>query len=295
MKLTHCFVALCTAATLLSSCSSEGKEETEEITVDQNDIGNSLNSNFDGKIFSIPSPILTMLLIKKVSPVFHSDLLHPISRVDHYQTEYNRALTLGVYGADLGYVSIYKDKTKIVDYLGVVEKLTSSLGLDASFDQSFVERYQKNADNSDSMMNIVSDAFKNADLFLKNGGRKSVSALILTGGWVESMHFATSLVEKQKSEEVLERIGEQKQTLSTLISLLEEYNKQSVNDELIGLLKQLNLLFKDVEVNYDYEEPETNTEQKLTVLKHSVSYKIEEKTLKGIQEKIRIIRQHITN
>lgn len=294
MKLTRCFGTFCIVVTLLSSCASEVKEETEEITVNQNDIENSFNSNFDGKIFSIPSPILTMLLIKKVSPVFHSDLLHSISSIDHYQTEYSRALTLGVYGADLGYVSIYKDKTKIMDYLGTVEKLTGSLGLDASFDKSFVERYQKNADNSDSMINIVSDAFKNADLFLKNGNRKSVSALILTGGWVESMHFATSLVGKQKSNELLERIGEQKQTLSTLISLLEEYNKQSANNELIGLFKELNVLFKDVEVNYDYEEPETNAEEKLTVLKHSVSYKMEEKTLKSIREKIRVIRQHIT-
>lgn len=294
MKLTHCFGTLFIAVTLLSSCSSEVKEEIEEITVNQDDIGSSFNSNFDGKIFSIPSPILTMLLIKKVSPVFHPDLLHSTSGVDHYQTEYSRALTLGIYGADLGYVSIYKNKAKILDYLGAVEKLTGSLGLDASFSKSFVERYQKNADNSDSMINIVSDAFKNADLFLKNSDRKSVSALILTGGWIESMHFAASLMEKQKSSELLERIGEQKQTLITLISLLEEYNKQSANNELIDLFKELNLLFKDIEVNYEYEVPETKTEQNLTVLKHSVSYKIEEKILQAIKEKIRIIRQQIT-
>lgn len=293
MTLTNHFLSICILSGLLFSCSSGNNDNKEDITVEQDDISNSLNTNFDGKIFSIPSPILTMLLLKKVSPVFQPELLNPVSKADGYQTEHKRALMLGVYGADLGYASVYKDKTKIMDYLVTVEKLTNSLGLEASFDKIFIDRYQKNADNSDSMMHIVSDAFKNADLFLKNGNRKSVSALILAGGWIESMHFATTLIQKRKDTELLERIGEQKQTLSTLISLLEENNKQSTNDEIIRLFKELNKEFKNIEMNYEYSEPETHSDQKLTVLKHSVSFEIPEKTLDSIREKISTIRQHI--
>lgn len=289
----NCFLATCVTYILLFSCSSANNDEKEDITVEQADINSSLNTSFDGKIFSIPSPILTMLLLKKVNPVFRPELLNPTSRADDYQTEHKRALILGVYGADLGYASIYKDKVKIMDYLVTVEKLTNSLGLEASFDKSFIDRYHRNADNSDSMMHIVSDAFKNADLFLKNGNRKSVSALILAGGWTESMHFASILAEKGENEELVERIGDQKQTLATLISLLEENNKKSANDELIRLFKDLNHVFRDIQMDYEYSEPETHPESKLTVLKHTISFDIQEKTINSIREKITTIRQYI--
>lgn len=293
MKITHylCGIGLLTGTLL--SCSSDPPKK-DHITVEQNESENSLTTNFDGKIFSIPSPILTMLLLKKVNPVFQSELLNPSSKVDRYQTEHKRALLLGVYGADLGYASIYKDKKNILDYLVVVEKLTNSLGLDASFDQRFIDRYQKNTNNSDSMLYIVSDAFKNADLFLKNGQRKSVSALILAGGWTESMHFATALAEKKpQNQELLERIGDQKQTLATLIALLEENNKASSNDELIRYYKELSVIFQAIKVNYEYNQPETDAEKKTTTLKHTVSFEINTETLKAITEKITAIRQHI--
>lgn len=290
MKLINYFLSACILSGALYSCSSGG--DKEDITVEQ-DENNSLNTNFDGKIFSIPSPILTMLLLKKVSPAFQPELLHSVSKADSYQTEQKRALMLGVYGADLGYASIYQDKIKIMDYLVTVEKITNSLGLEASFNKEFIERYQKNAENSDSMMHIISDAFRNVDLFLKNGNRKSVSALILAGGWIESMHFATTLAQKSDNVELTERIAEQKQTLTTLISLLDERNKQGANDEIISLLKELNVEFEKIQVNYEYREPETDAKKKLTVLKHDVSFEVSKEVLSAISKKMNVIRQHI--
>lgn len=41
------------------------------------------------------------------------------------------------------------------------------------------------------MLVILSDAFRKGDSFLKQNKRKNVSALILAGGWIESMHFDT--------------------------------------------------------------------------------------------------------
>ncbi|MCO5260068.1 MAG: hypothetical protein M9916_07990 [Crocinitomicaceae bacterium] len=278
---------------LLQSCSNEVSNEKEHITVDQKDTNSSFNTRFDGKIFSIPSPILTMLLLKKIEPNFQSNLLNSSSKVDSYQTEYKRALILGVYGADLGYSSVYKDKKQIMDYIVTVEKLTKSLGLESAFDKSFVERYQKHTDNSDSMMHIVSDAFKNADLFLKNDNRKSVSSLILAGGWIESLHFASSLLDKKNNDELIERIGEQKQTLLTLTSLLEENNKENESDKLISDLKELNKIFENISVDYQYAEPVTNSEKHLTELKHSIKFSINDETLSAIKTQITKIRNYL--
>lgn len=293
MKTSKIIYILSIALITFSSCKTE-KGTKKQITIDQHDPTSSFTTNFDGKIFSIPSPILTMMLIKKVSPTFHDDLLNPISKIDSYQTEFKRSLMLGVYGTDLGYSSIYKNQKNILNYLVVVEKLTSNLGLDAYFDKSFIERYQRNSENQDSMMYIVSDAFKHADLFLKKGDRQEVSALILAGGWVESMYLASQLAIETNDNKLLRRIGDQKQTLKTMISLLKENNQEKQCDELIQNLETLNLTFEKININYVYNEPETNADKHLTILKHTVSFEITNDTLLDINKQIKEIRNYIT-
>lgn len=275
------------------SCSSSETEEKETVNEDYIDPSSSLNTNFDGKIFSIPSPVLTALLIKKSSSTFYGDMMNPISNVDKYNTEYSRALNLGIYGADLGYASLYDQKSSTLNYLSTVEKLTNALGLEAAFDKNFLKRYEDNISNQDSMMIVVSDAFKKADLFLKNGNRKATSSLILTGGWIESMHFACQLSLKKRNEDIVARIGEQKQTLTTIIEILKEYNKMGNNDKLITQMEDLLVSFEAIKMTYEFVEPETNASSKTTTLKHTISFEVSDATLQEITSKLTAIRNSI--
>jgi hypothetical protein len=65
-----------------------------------------------------------------------------------------------------------------------------------------MSRFEKNSENQDSMVVIVSDAFRKADYFLKNAKRKSTSSLILAGGWIESMHFACKMSAQSNNSKI---------------------------------------------------------------------------------------------
>ena len=291
MKIKYLLVAGFFTA-LIFSCTETGGEKNQ-IDSDIIDPKKALNTNFDGKIFSIPSPIQTALLIKSASSTYYEDILNPISNLDKYTTEYSKALNLGIYGADLGYTSLYDQKGASINYLSAVEKLTSSLGLEGAFDKTFMDKYERNLANQDSMMIVVSDAFRKADLFLKNAKRKPTSSLILTGGWIESMHFACQLSGKSKNKQIVNRIGEQKLTLESICEILKEYNKKGANDQLLAQMQDLLVSFEEIKINYNYVEPTTNVASKTTTLKHSISFDISEKTLVDITKKITEIRNSI--
>lgn len=277
----------------VSSCNSSGESEKETIDKEIIDTDASLNTNFDGKIFSIPSPVQTALLIKGSDIPFNQTLLNPISNVSNYSTEFKRALNLGIYGTDLGYTSLYEQKSLSMKYLSAVEKLTSALGLEGAFDRKFMSRFEKNADKQDSMMVIVADAFRKADNFLKNSNRKTTSSLILTGGWIESLYFACELNREKRNEKIVERIGEQQQTLNTIIDILTEYNKSGGNDGLIGDLKDLKFYFDKVTINYEYVKPKTDEKNKITVLQHKMTVKINTDIMNQITLKVSEIRGSI--
>lgn len=279
-------------ATTVVSCGSE-EEPKKAVEKDILDENSSFSTVFDGKIFSIPSPVQTAYLIKQLDLPFDETLLNKNSNVSKYIKEYNQALNLGIYGTDLGYASMYEQKDITMKNLSSVEKLTSELGLDIAFDNAFLKRFEKNNGNKDSMLVIMSDAYRKSDNFLKQSNRKSTSALILTGGWIESIYFATKLNRQKQNTDVEKRIGEQKQSLNSIIDILTEYNENNQNDLLIAEMKDLKVSFDKIEMNYQYSAPETDKDKKLTTFTHTLEIKLDAKILGEIESKIEAIRTNI--
>ena len=280
---------------LLVSCGGGDGDDKNKINDDVLDASSSLNTDFDGKIFSIPSPIQMALLLRETKAPFNQALLNDTKNVGKYTTEFKQALNLGIYGADLGYASINDQNSSALNCLSVVETLTDKLGLDGVFDKSFMTRFEKNKTNTDSVLMIVSEAFRTGDNYLKTEKRKSTSALILTGGWIESIYYACELNKTSKNPKIVERIGEQQQTMSTIIEILEEYNDNGQNDGLIKDLNDLKLEFDKIEIKYDYVAPETYEKKKLTILQHNSTIKVDPKVLEQISTKVNSIRQTIIN
>jgi len=279
---------------LLALISCEDTQQ-EKNTVDQEvfDPNSRITGRFDNRLFSIPSPVQTSYLLKRLEIDFETTLLNDVKNVNDYITETKQALNLGVYGADLGYTSLYDQKATSIKYLSSIKKLSSQLGLDVAFDTSFYNRFKNEGADGDSMILLMAEAFKRADFFLKESQRKSVTALILTGGWIESLHFACELEKKNSSPEIRRRIGEQKRSLASVVEILQEHNEDRSNDGLIENLIDLKASFENIQSKYTYAAPETDSENRLTIFNHDLEVILEDNLLKEIHEKVKKIRNEI--
>src|SRR5690554_5124822 len=298
---TLIFAGVLSSVLVLGSCvdtaeDNQIKKEGEKL-VDQDllDPNRSFNTTFDGKLFSVPSPVQTALLIKSLSIPFNETLLNDKDNANNYIVPSSQAINLGIYGADLGYVTLYDQSAKSLSYLSVVEDLSNKLGIAGAFDKTFIERFERNSNVEDSMLVILTDGFRKADNFLKENDQKNTSALILTGGWLESMYFATQLYKQSKDDKILARIGEQKQSLETIIELLEKCNSKGQNDEYISLFNDIKQSFKGIKTTYEYVAPETNKDLKLTTLKSKMNIEISNELADEIIEKIANTRAKIVS
>lgn len=285
---------------LLGACTEETTDDTVDngqkvVDPDLLDPNRSFNTTFDGKLFSVPSPVQTALLIRSTSLTYDESLLNSEENIGNYSTNSAKALNLGIYGADLGYATLYDQNSKALSYLNVVESLSNDLGIAGAFDAKFLERFEANSSNQDSMLVILTDAFRKGDMFLKENDRKNASALILTGGWLESMHFATNLYAKSGDKQIFHRIGEQKQSLETIIEILKEYNKEGVNDEILAQLESLNELFQTVEITNEFVEPVTVESKKLTTIKNKSTMTMSKELEESIKAKVAEIRASIVD
>jgi hypothetical protein len=247
-----------------------------------------------GKIFSIPSPVQTAILIKQVGATFNKDMLNSERNAPKYSTHMQKALNLGVYGADLGYITIY-EQPEALGYFNSINTLATELGVTSAFDKTLLERFKNNLGKKDSILVLVSAAYRSADFFLKENDRNEDGALIIAGGWIESLWFATTELKNKHNPDLVRRIAEQKTTIESLVGLMETYAGKEEYGELLAALRDLKSIFDGVEIVYQYEKPITDTEKKLTTITSKTDVKITPEHITSITEKVESLRNLIVS
>lgn len=279
---------------LLTSCNNNQEEQKEENTIiEAQDTVKAGLINIGGQLFSVPSPIQTAMLIQKLGLPFNKAILFATNKVNTFNTDANRAIMLGVYGADLGYVTMYNQTQEALTYMATIKQLSDKLGLSSAFNEETFKRFENNLNNKDSLVVLVGVAYRTSDNYLKNNKRLDISSLILLGGWVESMNISIESYKAKATDEIKRRIAEQKLAVNNLLQLLNSNAPDQT--EIITSLKELSDLYEKVEFKYTYKEPTTDTTRKITYINSTNEVIMDDATFKAIIEKIQALRNKLVN
>lgn len=282
-------------AVMLFSCNGNNKSELEQ-EAEKIDSNKSNIVSIGGTNFSIPSPIQTAILLKQSGAPYNKSMLNAPANVSKYSTDVKKALNLGIYGADLGYVILYQQTQDAIGYMSTVKKLGDDIGISGAFGESLIKRFEKNMDNRDSLMVLSSEAFRSSDAYLKNNDRLGASALIIAGGWVESLYSTTQMLNgkvKDKTK-IIQRIGDQKNTLDNLIKLLTPFYQEEGYTEFVDALIDLaSSEYDKIEQKYNYVKPTTDEVNKITTINSTTEVVVTPEVLKNISEKITSIRNSL--
>lgn len=288
------FLVLAVTTIFFASCGNDAAAEDKDDLVEAPDTVKSAVLNVGGELFSVPSPIQTALLIQKSGITYDKTILSMHNKVNTYSTDFTRALNLGIYGADLGYVSLYSQTQDALGYLASIKQLTDKLGISAAFDGPTMDRIKNNITNKDSMMVLVGIAYRGSDAYLKDNQRTDISSLILTGGWIESMHFSLTAYKSKPTDQIRFRIAEQKQALNSIIKILRNYSSPEVSD-LNTSLADLSKVYDGIQFKYNFVEPVTDTTKKITYINSTTEVIVTDDQLNQIAEKLKQIRNKIVN
>lgn len=246
---------------------------------------------FGNTLFSLPSPYQLTMMVKNADVKFNESLMNPVGNNSKYTSQFQKCVNLGVYGADLAYLNIYEQMPLVMNVFSVAKVLANDLDLLATFNSELVSRVEKNIDNNDSLLYIMTNTYRDIDIYLKESHRQKEGALILAGGWVEAMYILTQLAVDTKNQELIQHVGESKQPLDNLVKILTPYysGNQEIK-ELLDSLMDLTNDFEGVEQSYTYKVPEIDAENKVTVIKSVSKVSVKNADLQNIAKKIKNIR-----
>lgn len=206
---------------------------------------------------SVSSPIEMAALIKEIGTPFSLDYLMTPDNVDRYNTSFQMAFNLGVFGADLGYLNMYNKYNQIIYYLTAINNLADGIRVGQFFDFTTLQRLATSRENIDSLMYISVNSFNNIDSYLRENNRGHLSALMISGVWIEGMYHATQVANEKPNPALNERIGEQKLNLNNLFLILNPYKSQPQIAELLAQMNEMKIVFDKVEITYEMGKPET--------------------------------------
>jgi len=245
---------------LIGACESKKGPSKEDFAENLDDMTTSSVEISDENILSIlngmPSPMEISFIIHETGIEYNKQLLNSEKNVSSYNSINSKALNLGIYGTDLGYTDIYTQNQDGLLYLLVVKELADDLGIGQYFDFELIRKLTENSGNLDSLLLVTNENFNRINRHFQEQNRSSLSALLLLGGWIESLHLTCQVtLQNMDNLELIERIGEQKIILENMIILLELYGQQDAYiKELSQNILDLRDAYKDVKIVYTYKE-----------------------------------------
>ena len=239
---------------------------------------------------NMSSPVEIANMLQVMSVPFSSDYLASSLDPNKQQTAFDKALTLGILGADLGYLNMYEKTGSSIDVLSSIRKLAEGIRVGQFFDFETIKRLSLNKSNLDSLLFLSIDSYTQIDKYLRDNDRGQLSALMIIGVWIEAQYLATQVVKKHPDPMLKDRIGEQKIILNDLIMLASPYcNRDSEFNALCRSLQEIKDKYRDVKITYTLGDP-VSVEIKGALVIQQTEKSIVEMTDEQLEEIIEVTR-----
>lgn len=205
---------------------------------------------------NISSPVEIANLLQNLAVPFSPDYLASSIDANKQTTSFDKAFTLGILGADLGYLNMYEKTGSSIDILSSIRKLAEGIRVGQFFDFETIKRLSLNKSNLDSLLYLSIDSYTQIDKYLRDNDRGQLSALMIIGVWIEGQYLATQVITEYPDPVLRDRIGEQKIILNDLIMLASPYcDRDPEFGELCKFLQEIKEKYSEIRITYTLGEP----------------------------------------
>ncbi|HZL76216.1 MAG TPA: hypothetical protein VFB97_00805, partial [Bacteroidales bacterium] len=215
----------------------------------------------DEIFYGILTPVEVCTIFNRLGISYNNATLNPISNRDQYLSSSKASINTGIYGVDFGYLKMFGIGQQMIDYMVTIREMSNKLGIPDSYLTEPIKKVESDISEPDTILYLMNDAFLKMEAHLREGGRESTAGLMVMGGWVEAMFISTQLVyNPQKPDpEVIQKIAQQKYTLTTLLSFLKNYYDDPVVVYYSKKLKYLKNYFDSFDIYFKKGDLEIDT------------------------------------
>ncbi len=235
-------------AVVFSSCKGKTKTADQDQVVADSLNKTLLATEVGEVLYPLPTPFEMTKMLNDIGATYSTKNLNPTSRVEKYFSESQKAVNLGIYGADLAYVSTYQQQQDIQVYLNAIKKLADQLGITYDYSKLLSDEYKEKFNNKDSLTGIVTNTIYDTYYYLDQKSNPDLAVTMVTGMWVELMYIGTNISQDSYNYTGLVNIiSKQKASYEKVMELLSGRNANTDIKTLETKLQVLKPVFDKVD------------------------------------------------
>lgn len=231
----------------LASCggntASNKAKDTENATISKSEITNEVRTY----VYPLPTAFELAEMLNRIGASYSLDLANEPLNVDKYFTEKSKALNLGVYSADLSYVSTYNQTQSTIDFLNASRRLIEELDIAGAVDADLVDKIQANENNKEVLIELISTSFNDTYSYLNENNRAGVAVLVVVGTYIEGLYIASYISDDTyNNKEMVAVIMKQKEPLNKLVELVKGFENDPIMADITTDLVRLQSAYEGV-------------------------------------------------
>jgi hypothetical protein len=208
-----------------------------------------LESRIKKVYYRFPSPDEMFTIIDSTGLQFDNTIILPVKKADQYLDSKSQSLILGVYVADLAYITLFDRYKESIDYLQVIYSLSDKIRISSAFDKNLADRIEKNIRNMDSLSAISDEALTDLTYYLVRNNKENTFAIISLGGFVEFLYLSLNLVgDYNEDNPTIQRIVDQKTAFDNIMKYSDEYSDDPNVSAILEIVQPLHEFLKNITV-----------------------------------------------
>ncbi|MEO9871859.1 hypothetical protein [Ekhidna sp.] len=241
MKKNFITLLFLVSAFFLISCSSGSSSSGESTAEKKEEIEDFVEKEFT---YPLPTAFEVSQMLGNANTSYSENIVNDPTKVDQYVATWQKAVNLGVYGADLSYAATFDKTQETIDYLDVSKKLIDDLNITSAFNSSMAQRIENNMDNIDSLIFIVTESFYDTYNYLNQNGEEKTSILVVAGSVVEGLHITCELVKMSENRgELMAVLANQKSQVTKLLELMDNFQDDENVKRMLPSLRFISLTY----------------------------------------------------
>lgn len=292
-----CPVAYLIIIITILSVSCRPKEPVKDIfipvfsTIRSDSTNGDIPSGKNETYYGVLTPVEICVIFDRLAVPYDKTILNPVSNQDRYLSTAKAAINTGIYGVDFGYLKMFGIGQDVIDYMFTIREISNKLGIPDRMILEPIRKVQNNMSDPDSLTTLMQEAYTDIENHLRENGRESTAGLMIMGGWVEAMYIATQLVYDSDNPdvEVIQKIAEQKYTLTSLLSFMKNYYDDPIVVYYTKKLKYLQNYFDTFDIYFMKGDLEIDTVRQV-LLSSGTKMTVTIETLDEIRDYIASLR-----
>ena len=224
------FLLMIISLTCCTSCKDRvsGKQQ-KQIEKDQ---AESFENQIEANVYPLPTSAEVIKELTDLEVGYQIGITNPVENTKKYFSSTTRAINLGVYGADLSYVTLYNIQQEVINFLNAIKSLSNELNMSKIYNEELYDKIKLNFDNKDELVKILTNAFNDTYAYLSENDQQPLALLVVGGAWVEGMYLTTHVTEAAYNDANFSKVLiEQKQSFELYLEITSPFsNDPSVSD-----------------------------------------------------------------